>query len=274
MSVYQTVHDVFSPYRRDRDEILLRMAPDKNRCHNLGVRRRRLRKGQQLLLPTHRRGGRRDGAGRPKKPGSGVSHLERPSLTHHEPLHVTLRVAPGLDSLRHRRLRKVVFAALAGGAERFGFRLVHFSVQSNHLHLMCEANDRRALTRGMQGLSIRLAKAINRKLGRKGKLFADRYHARAMRTPREVRHALAYVLQNARRHGLVAPPRWLDPCSSALLFKGWCRDDYVSEDGARRLLYDDEDRPILAAPKSWLLKSGWRRCGLLRPDEVPGAAKA
>ena len=117
-------------------------------------------------------------------------------------MQVTVRVGAGLPSLRHRRLRSTVFRAFEAGAERFGFRLVHFSVQSNHLHLVVEANDRRALTRGMQGLAIRVAKAINRRLARRGRVFADRYHARALRSPREVRHALRYVLLNAQRHGV------------------------------------------------------------------------
>src|SRR4051812_5153542 len=155
-------------------------------------------------------GGKRDGAGRPKTGRAGVSHLRRPRLSRHHPVHVTLRAAPGLPSLRKRALRRVLFAAFGAGSERFGFRLVHFSVQSNHLHLVCEADDEGALCRGMQGLSIRIAKRLNRALGRRGRFFSDRYHARALKTPREVRNALAYVLNNARKHGISGSRRWID----------------------------------------------------------------
>ena len=219
-------------------------------------------------------GGARRGAGAPKKrlaAGAGrVGHLSRPRHSRHHPVHVTLRVTAGLPSLRHRRLRRTVFGAFGAGAERFGFRLVHFSVQSNHLHLVVEANDRRALTRGMQGLAIRVAKAINRRLQRRGKVFADRYHARALRSPREVRHALRYVLLNAQRHGVGgggAAQRslpWLDPCSSAALLDGWGTGIFAGGELPHELIGKD-GCGIGARPKSWLLGVAWRRAGPLDP---------
>jgi len=105
-----------------------------------------------------------------------------------------------VPSLREHSLFVEVRKALSAAKHQFGFALVHFSVQRDHLHLIAEANDRRALSRGIQGLSIRLALAVNRHLERKGRLFADRYHARVLRTPREVRFALRYVLLNVHKH--------------------------------------------------------------------------
>ena len=249
----------------------------------------------QLELRMNGWGGARRGAGAPKKrlaAGAGhVGHLSRPRHSRHHPVHVTLRVGAGLPSLRHRRLRSTVFRAFGAGAERFGFRLVHFSVQSNHLHLVVEANDRRALTRGMQGLAIRVAKAINRRLERRGKVFADRYHARALRSPREVRHALRYVLLNAQRHGVGGGARavqsarrtstcqslprlapcadgqslpWLDPCSSAALLNGWGTGIFAGGELPHELIGKD-GCAIGARPKSWLLGVGWRRAGPLDP---------
>ena len=101
-----------------------------------------------------------------------------------------------MSSLREHSLFVVVRKALAAAKQQFGFSLVHFSVQRDHLHLIAEAIDRRALSRGVQGLAIRLARAVNRQLERKGRLFADRYHARALTTPRAVKFALRYVLSN------------------------------------------------------------------------------
>jgi REP element-mobilizing transposase RayT len=215
-------------------------------------------------------GGKRAGAGRPKKKGAGVSHLRRPRLSMHHPVHVTLRCVRGLPSLRHRTLRKVVFRCFGAGSERFGFRLVHFSVQSNHLHLVCEADDERALARGMQGLSIRIAKRLNRALSRGGRVFADRYHAHVLRTPREVRNVLAYVLNNARKHGVEASRRWLDSYSSAVLLDGWNTGIIDYEPDAIRLLLRDDGSPITGEPVSWLLRTGWRRHGCLYTHEVPG----
>jgi len=68
--------------------------------------------------------------------------------------------------------------------------VLQFSVQRDHIHLLVEAPDGRALSRGLQGLAIRIAKGVNRILGRRGRVWADRFHARALRTPREVRNAL------------------------------------------------------------------------------------
>src|SRR5207249_1642595 len=104
-------------------------------------------------------------------------------------------------------------------ASRAHFRIVHFSVQTNHVHVLVEAEGTRALRRGMQGLGIRLAKAINRLLQRRGRVWSDRYHARALRTPREVRHGLVYVLLNGRKHRVSG--RGIDPCSSGAWFLGW-----------------------------------------------------
>jgi hypothetical protein len=91
-------------------------------------------------------------------------------------------------------------------------------VQSNHLHLLVEAESREALSRGVQGLAVRLARAVNRTLVRCGRVFAGRYHRRDLATPREVRHALVYVLVNHRKHGL--RPEAIDSCSSGPWFTG------------------------------------------------------
>lgn len=189
-----------------------------------------------------------------------MPHALRPELTEREPVLVTLKVRREVWGLRSRRAFSRILRGLEAAKERNGTRIVQFSVQHDHVHLIVEAKDRVALARGAQGLSVRLARALNRMMNRKGAVFADRYHARVLRTPRQVRHAIAYVLCNARKHG-VAPRtrRWLDPCSSACAFDGW-RDLEAAEGSA----------PV-AAPRSWLLRVGWRRLGLLDPDHVPGS---
>jgi putative transposase len=232
-------------------------------------------------------GGTRPGAGRkPKGCRSRVSHLRRPGHARRHPLHITLRVRQGLPALREHELFIDVRNSLAAGRERFGFRLVHFSVQRDHLHLLAEAADRCALSRGVQGLSVRVARAINRRLGRRGKVFADRYHARALKTPRAVRWALRYVLLNVRKHergNLAVPFGFVDPCSSAAWFDGFarprelifgareCRNAFraravILRGSAPR---SPPDSPVVAA-HTWLLTVGVLRTAPFDIDEVPG----
>jgi REP element-mobilizing transposase RayT len=230
--------------------------------------------GRQLLFEFRQRGGARRGAGRPPKgERAGVSHLRRPAHSRHHPLHVTLRVRSGIASLREAAVYEVVQLALARGKQRAGFSLVHFSVQTNHLHLIAEADDRGALARGVQGLSIRVARAVNRRLARKGRLFADRYHARALRSPREVRFALRYVLLNARKHGSQAVPAgFVDSCSSAPWFDGFARPVALVF-GAREARsawsrVSGAREPPVVAPKVWLLRAG--AGAVFDVDETPG----
>src|SRR5207245_6581941 len=172
-------------------------------------------------------GGARDGAGRKPGPGGpGVPHRTRPTLVRRFPVHVTMRAAGSLPPLRGGRARDVLRGAFAVSCDSGAFRLCHFSIQNTHLHLVCEAQDARSLSRGVQGLAVRIARRLNRALRRHGSVWADRYHARILRTPREVRHALAYVLNNARHHralpgGGLLPRECLDLLSSAPYFDGW-----------------------------------------------------
>jgi hypothetical protein len=136
--------------------------------------------------------------------------------------------------------------------------LVHFAVLSNHVHLIAEAEDGAALERGMRTLGVRLARRLNRSWRRSGRVLADRYHARALRTPREVRAALVYVLANARHHG--ARYSGYPEGTSGPWFDGWR--------GMAALAL--AHAPVRAA-ETWLLCVGWRRWGLIRLDEAPRA---
>jgi putative transposase len=146
-------------------------------------------------------GGAREGAGRkPTRARAGVVHRRRPVLKKRFPVHVTWRMREGVWGLRTRRCFTALARAFWGGANRFGFRLVHYSVQGNHVHLLVEAKDEKALSRGMNGLGVRVAKGLNRVMRRHGKVLDDRYHGHILRTPTEVRRARAYLLTNAQRH--------------------------------------------------------------------------
>jgi REP element-mobilizing transposase RayT len=197
-----------------------------------------------------------------------VPHDRRGRVTPHDVAHVTVRLRPVVTSLRNGRAFRVIRACIASGRERFGFRLIEFSVQGQHLHLVCEADDARALARGMQGLSVRLARRLNRHLGRSGTLLADRYHSRVLRTPTEVRNVLAYVLGNARKHAAERGERlergWIDPWSSGPHFSGW-------RNVVRPPSFFARGPRATAPPRSWLLRIGWKRRGLLSVDAIPGS---
>ena len=134
------------------------------------------------------------------------------------------------------------------GRDRFGFRLVHYSVQGNHLHFIVEANDRRALSQGMQALTVRMARALNRMMRRRGKVFADRFHAHVLRSRREAAHALRYVFGNFARHarswGQEIRASYCDPFSSVAWFAAEV----------------PEGAPV-TAPRTWLLRVGWKGAG-------------
>lgn len=217
-----------------------------------------------LILPQPRHwGGRRAGAGRKPGPNRGLPHGPREDFSTPLPAHVTLRVRPGIPSLRTVPIVRAIERTFSPACARPGFRLVHYSLQGNHAHLIVEARDRRSLACGMKAITGRIARAVNRVARRRGRVFADRYHLRLLPTPREVRNALRYVLLNARHH--LRPERLahrtaasFDPASSAHWFDGWtCTAPPPSM-----------PRPVARA-KTWLLRMGWRRHGLLDPADVP-----
>jgi REP element-mobilizing transposase RayT len=180
----------------------------------------------------------------------------------------------GIPSRRSERLVRELRHSIAAASERGEFRVAHYSIQRDHAHLIVEARGREALARGMKSIAARLARAVNRVFARSGPVLDGRFHHRVLRTPREVRNALAYVLLNARRHfakrsGGRRPPVRLDVASSARWFDGW--------KPAWKARFGPPDEPTgsapreVAAPHTWLLRVGWRRHGLVDPSEVPGA---
>ena len=151
------------------------------------------------------------------------------------------------------------FRAVLGRDE---FRLVHYSIQSNHLHLLVEAKGKEALSRGMQGLLVRIARGLNRLWSRRGSIFAERYHAVILDRPRKVRNAIRYVLNNARKHG-GRITTLLDRFASGAWFHRWSRPVPPAA--------SNEAKPI-SDPQTWLLKTGWwQHAGpTIDPTSTPG----
>jgi REP-associated tyrosine transposase len=232
-----------------------------------------MRSHQRELSFPNGWGGKRKGAGRPGR-RSTASHRKRPAHHRWQPVNVTLRARRPLPSLR----RQAIFASILRTFPRTArswFRLLHFSVQSDHVHLLVEADDQQSLARGMGGMAIRMARAVNRVLQRTGSIWACRYHSRALTTPREVRHAIVYVLFNLRKH--VPKARGWDACSSAPWFEGWETPPACSsapwlegwETPPAGPPLDESESPPVCGPETWLARTGWKRFGLIRSDEAP-----
>jgi REP element-mobilizing transposase RayT len=239
--------------------------------------RSRKRHVQQQLFKSH--GGKRRGAGRPPKGSrSSEPHKRRPALSPRFPVHVTLRIAPDLKCLRTRQLFLAIReATLRIARRREDFRIIHVSIQRDHLHLLVEAADRMALARGMQGFAGSAAKHVNRAISkhrgtcRRGAVFPDRYHSRILKSPTSVKHALSYVLNNWRHHGQDRDRTWLvDPFSSGVSFPGW-----RELEGELVMWKPPPSYHALWVwlPTTWLLRSGWPLAGPISARDVPGAPR-
>ena len=208
------------------------------------------------------RGGPRERAGRKAAARTNVRHRVRPEHRWYRPVHVTLRRAKGLPSLRSQLLHDELREAVRR-TRRDDFRIVEYSVQRDHVHMLVEADDGAALSAGMKSFAVRAARRINKRvLRRRGSLWAERYHRRDLGSPRDVRNAVVYVINNHLKHhewdaGLV------DPCSSAPWFEAWMH----------RPRPPDTPSPTEPA-RTWLLRRGWHDdIHFLHRGELPRALR-
>ncbi len=231
-----------------------------------GIAKRKARHGKRL--------------GRPPGERRAPAHKTRPEIEARFPIHVVIRVVGEVAKLRtpkaYRAIRRAMFTL---GNRRADFRIVHVSLQNNHVHLIVEADDRVALARGMQGFQISAAKYLNRELSRgrlerrRGQVFADRYFAVQIKTVTGVRNALNYVLNNWRKHGRDQHEVGLyegriDPYSTGALFTGWKE----RAQPAIVLPADYDPLPVSAA-RSWLVTDGYKRAKqAISVYGMPGAA--
>ena len=225
----------------------------------------------------------------PKGKRAGSPHKERPELKAWWPVHVVLRVHADIENMRKRHLYQALREATIAVALRelsFGtddaFRIVHISIQHNHVHMLVEAANKTALSRGMQSFQISAAKHINRMYSehaglerrRRGTVFPDRFHQEIIKTPRQARRALSYVLNNWRKHR-EDRPRWtrtwkVDPFSTGALFSGWKE----RADANTLFRWPTTYEPLVVyVPQTWLLRTGWQKHGAISFHEVPSATR-
>ena len=229
-------------------------------------RKKAARKTAQLSLSGRGTwGGYRAGAGRKRiaRDARGyVPHTRRPKVTKSTPVHATLRCVDGLPSLRrptHKRVIETIFAA----ENRKGFRLVHYSIQGNHLHLIAEGDTTQALSRGIQRVSSRIARTLNKRWSRRGKFFKERFDGKVIKTPRQMRNALRYVLLNHHKHAFEShgdTTPGLDRYATGHLFDGW-----LPFDGGRPKTRKPKRGDPVVNPTCWLLTKGWRKHGGFAP---------
>jgi hypothetical protein len=237
--------------------------------------------GEQLVL-IKTRGGNRRGAGRPPKGArAGSPHKERPFHDARYPVHVVLRAVRAVGNLRRRCVYHAIRKATRTTARREGFRIVHLSIQRDHMHLLVEARDKAALASGMQGFQISAAKHLNVAISkerpgapRRGAVFPDRYHPVVITSPTQARHALSYVINNWRKHqedrSAITCGWDVDWFSSAPLFGDW------QEHGGKAVLLEHPpsyDPLLVQPPQTWLLSAGWKVSGSISYRTVPSARR-
>jgi len=202
-------------------------------------------------------GGKRGGAGRPNRTGL-VSHGKRQPVDLKKPLHITLKLKKGVASLRSKQALKD-FRFAVGQAKNFGLYVIHFSLQSNHLHMIVEAKNSDCLAAGMKSLSGRLGKAIRKTVGGSGAVFSGRFHMHLLKSPTEMKRALEYVLLNTSKHFKLI--EHIDDFSSGYAFKEWRaligrRFGDLIEEQLKRLPHEPTE---LSEARSWLCRVGWMR---------------
>jgi putative transposase len=173
-----------------------------------------------------------------------------------------LRRAKGLPGFRSERLHGLLKRAIRD-TRREGFRITHYSVQQDHIHIIVEAEDKTTLSNGMRSLAVRVAMRVNRRIlgRRRGRVWGDRYHRRDLTSPSDVRNALVYVLANHLKHG-ECDVGLLDPCSSGPWFTGWF---HALEPPAERA-------PVQPAT-TWVLRKGWSRWAAARSASARSHAR-
>ncbi len=209
------------------------------------------------------RSGRADLAPKVSTASGRVPHRKRPPVKDSLGVHVTWKLLPGVRSLRHKSVIEELDKCFRAAKERFDMCLFGYTVMDTHFHLIVGVRDSEALRKGLQGLGIRLAKAINRVFARKGKVFRDRFFARPLMTRSAARHAVNYALQNARKHGVAIPAGEWDPYSSARYINTGRGTNFSHVEVAERPV-------VLACSFTWPWIYVALKC--LQPDFVPGRA--
>jgi REP element-mobilizing transposase RayT len=189
------------------------------------------------------------GAGRPsvltkKELTTRVYHRSRPELPKAKPVHVTIKTNKNvIPNLRSKVLYKQIRQSMKR-ARILGIRIIHFSVQRDHVHLLIEADNKQQLGESMRVLSISLTKRLSHVLKRKVKALKSRYHLHVLKSLQEIKNAKNYILSNGQKHGTSDAH---DFYSSAISFSDFRPNEIF-------LQFMDDLKSILAPPEFWSTK--------------------
>jgi hypothetical protein len=167
---------------------------------------KKIRKGTQLKLTNPKN------AGRPAIHDKGIRHTKREAILGPRPLHLTIKLIRAdiqnkaiLKALRHAIFR----------ARLQGLRVIHYSLEHDHIHLYAESSDNKILGKAMKALGGSLVKRINKHFLSKGRCYKTRYHLRILRSATEVKNVINYILKNGIKHRRTKSV--IDPYNSALV---------------------------------------------------------
>ena len=153
--------------------------------------KKKIRKGKQLSLTNPKN------AGRPAIHDKGIRHRKREEIKRARPLHLTIKL--NRAQMQNKMILKHLKHSIKRGRLK-GLRIIHFSLQNDHVHLYAESESNLILTQGMKALGVSFAKRINKHFKTKGQVYKTRFHLRVLRSASEAKNVINYILKNGVKH--------------------------------------------------------------------------
>lgn len=195
------------------------------------------------------------GAGRPAIHDRGIRHIARDKVTKHTSLHLTIKIERLKAGLRNKDVLKQLHDSIKK-ARKIGLRVIHYTLEFDHVHLLVEVDSNQQLAKGMQSFGISFSKGINKIKAQVGKVFKTRYHFRKLKSPNEIKNVIFYILGNSLKHkkdfSILSP--YNTAITASALFPGF--ELGIEETITKSVLLSqlrDDLKSILSKPKS----GGW-----------------
>ncbi|MEI8348179.1 MAG: transposase [Pseudomonadota bacterium] len=198
-------------------------------------------------------------AGRPRISRSDktpVPHRLREEIPKKKPVHVVWHLNPHVPPCRRKNILLIFKKAVLKG-RLMGLKVIHFSLMNNHLHLLIETENKKALAKALQSFAISFTKRLKNFNGlKKTPIFKERYFCHILKSLREVKHAIHYILMNGKKAGLSRYD--IDPYSSAINLRSLCPKLFPELDFNLPRVYfskiTDFWQGALSPPSFWILR--------------------
>ena len=213
-----------------------------------------MKRDPQLSFEMRSHGGSRKRSGRKKRIENEPKHVARAEVDSRIPMHISFKLIPGTPCLRTPKFMKE-FALILANARRRGLRVQQYTIESNHIHLLAEADSNSQVSRGMSSLKISIVWALRRIFMYHGRVFVERYFVVHLKSPTQMRNALRYVLFNHAKHTKCA--FFADVYSSIFGFGD--AHEFAEVRAERAPPWFAAIARELADAKTWMQKTGWRR---------------